>query len=126
MGGLIPVVGWDTLDELKANMLGWKSRSFSRVTILHRRPTGSADGAWRNWFKNGRANYVTGYHPLFMVLKCVKRVPQKPYFLAALGLLCGFVSGYIKRESQVADKDLIRYVRKQQLGRLFLQDSIWK
>jgi len=126
MGGLPPVVGWDTLDELKANMLGWTSRSFSHVNILHRRPTGSADGAWRNWFKNGRANYITGYHPLFMTLKCVKRVPQKPYLLGALGLFCGFVSGYIKRESQVADRELIRYVRKQQLRRLLLQDSIWK
>ncbi len=125
-GGLLPAPGWDTLDELKANMLGWTTRSFPNVNVWHQRPTGSADGAWRNWFKNGRANYITGYHPLFMALKCVKRVPQKPYFLAALGLFCGFVSGYIKREPQVADRELIRYVRKQQLGRLFLQDSIWK
>jgi glycosyltransferase involved in cell wall biosynthesis len=126
MGGLPPVVGWDTLDELKANMLGWTSRSFPQIRILHRRPTGAADGAWRNWFKNGRANYITGYHPLFMTLKCVKRVPQKPYFLAALGLFCGFVSGYINHEPQVADRELILYVRKQQLRRLFWQSSIWK
>jgi poly-beta-1,6-N-acetyl-D-glucosamine synthase len=126
MGGLPPVVGWDTLDELKANMLGWTSRTFTNVKILHRRPTGAADGAWRNWVKNGRANYITGYHPLFMALKCAKRIPQRPYFLAALGLFCGFVSGYLKGEPQVDDRALIRYVRKQQLRRLFLQESLWK
>ena len=126
MGGLPPVVGWDTLDELKANMLGWTSRSFPQITVLHRRPTGAADGAWRNWFKNGRANYITGYHPLFMTLKCLKRLLQRPYFVAALGLFCGFISGYVRHESQIEDKALIQYIRKQQLRCLFLQDSIWK
>src|SRR4029077_9964358 len=25
LGGLYPVTGWDTLDEVKANMLGWRT-----------------------------------------------------------------------------------------------------
>lgn len=125
-GGLLPVTGWDTLDEVKANMLGWTTRSFNHIQILHRRPTGSADGAWRNWFKNGRANYITGYHPLFMFLKCLKRVRQKPYVIAAVGLFCGFISGYIMRAQQVSDEGLIRYVRKQQVRRMLFQPTIWK
>lgn len=126
LGGLCPVAGWDTIDELKANMLGWTTRSFPHIQILHRRPTGSADGAWRNWFKNGRANYVTGYHPLFMILKCVKRIPQEPIFLASVALFCGFMSGYVRRTSRVADLELISYVRTQQVRRMLLQNSIWK
>jgi glycosyltransferase involved in cell wall biosynthesis len=125
-GGLILAPGWDTLDEVKANMLGWTSRSFDDITFVHRRPTGSADGTWRNWFKNGRANYISGYHPLFMLLKCVKRVVQRPYVVMACGLFSGFVSGYIKGVPQVQDKPLIRYVRRQQLRRLLFQTSIWK
>lgn len=85
-GGVPPVTGWDTIDEVKANMLGWSSRTFPEVSLLHRRETGSADGAWKNWCKNGRANYITGYHPLFMLLKCLKRIPQRPFFLAAFAL----------------------------------------
>jgi biofilm PGA synthesis N-glycosyltransferase PgaC len=126
LGGLYPVAGWDTIDELKANMLGWTTRSFRDIQILHRRPTGSADGAWKNWFKNGRANYITGYHPVFMLLKCVKRLSQKPIVLAGIALWCGFVSGYIKGIPRVDEPDLIRYVRKQQLSRLLFQESIWK
>jgi poly-beta-1,6-N-acetyl-D-glucosamine synthase len=125
-GGLIPVPGWDTLDEAKANMMGWTTRSFPHVRLLHRRLTGAADGAWRNWFKNGRANYITGYHPVFMILKCLKRVRQKPYVIAAAGLFCGFVSGYFTKVPQVNDAKLIRYVRTQQIRRLFFQPSIWK
>jgi len=125
LGGLYPVAGWDTIDELKANMLGWTTRSFPDIQILHRRPTGSADGAWKNWFKNGRANYITGYHPLFMLLKCVKRISEEPVMVAALALWCGFLSGYIKRIPRVAEPDLIRYVRRQQVSRLLFKESIW-
>jgi poly-beta-1,6-N-acetyl-D-glucosamine synthase len=124
-GGVPPVTGWDTIDEVKANMLGWTSRTFPDLTLLHRRETGSADGAWRNWCKNGRANYITGYHPLFMLLKCLKRIPQQPVFLSAFGLLYGYTSGYVRGLPQVPDKPLIRYVRQQQIRRLLFQRSIW-
>jgi poly-beta-1,6-N-acetyl-D-glucosamine synthase len=126
LGGLVAAPGWDTLDELKANMLGWTTHSFPHLKILHRRPTGSADGTWRNWFKNGRANYVSGYHPAFMILKCFRRLLMKPYFIAGCALFCGFASGYIKRVPQVDEKELIRYVRNQQIRRLLFQSSIWK
>ena len=124
--GLYAVPGWDTLDEVKANMLGWTTRSFPHVKIVHRRITGSADGVWKNWFKNGRANYITGYHPLFMLMKCVKRIPEEPFFMGAAGLFCGFASGYLRGVPQVPEPALIRYVRKQQVQRLLLRESIWK
>src|SRR5664280_1358667 len=66
IGGLLKVPGWDTVDEVKANMLGWKTRTFQDLKVLNHRPTGAADGAWKNSVKDGRADYVSGYHPLFM------------------------------------------------------------
>lgn len=125
IGGLMKSSGWDTLDEVKANMYGWTSYSFRELKLLHHRPAGAADGAWRNWVKNGRANYFSGYHPMFMLLKCVKRVFEKPYGLAAFGLLTGFIGGYFKRAPQVPDKDLIRYLRQQQMKRLMFRESLW-
>lgn len=126
IGGLWPAPGWDTIDEVKANMLGWQTRSFPHLRVLHRRLTGAADGAWRNWVKNGRANYVSGYHPLFMLLKCLKRTVQKPYLVSAAGLLYGYVSGYLRGIPQVEDPALIGYIRRQQIRRLLLLESIWK
>jgi biofilm PGA synthesis N-glycosyltransferase PgaC len=125
IGGLVRAPGWDTLDEVKANMLGWKTCSFHDLRLVQLKPTGSADGSWKNWVKNGRANYITGYHPLFMLLKCFKRVFQPPYGLAALGLIGGFCAGYIKRLPQVPDPDLIRYLRQQQMNRLLGKPSLW-
>jgi glycosyltransferase involved in cell wall biosynthesis len=126
LGGLVPSPGWDTVDELKAHFLGWKTRGFPELRVLHRRPTGAADGTWRNAVKNGLANYVAAYHPLFMLLKCLKRAVKKPYVVESLGLLYGFVSGYIRRAPRVADPALIQYIRKQQLRRLLLLESMWE
>jgi poly-beta-1,6-N-acetyl-D-glucosamine synthase len=125
IGGLVRAPGWDTLDEVKANMLGWKTCSFPDLRLFQLKPTGAADGSWKNWVKNGRANYITGYHPLFMLLKCFKRIFQPPYGLAALGLLSGFCGGYLGRIPQVPDPDLIRYLRRQQMNRLLGRDSLW-
>lgn len=126
LGGLLRAPGWDTVDELKANMLGWTTRSFPDLQVSHYRFTGAADGAWRNCIKDGRANYITGYHPLFMLLKCVKRLGRKPYLRGSVALMCGFISAYVQKTPRVQDRSLIRYTRQQQIRRLLLQESIWK
>ena len=125
IGGLLRAPGWDTLDEVKANMLGWTTYSFRELRLLQLKPTGAADGSWKNWVKNGRANYITGYHPLFMLLKCFKRTFESPYGLAALGLFTGFFGGYLGAVQKVPDPALIRYLRRQQLNRLFGRQSLW-
>jgi len=124
--GLIKAPGWDTVDELKANMLGWSTRSFPNVTAVQCRPTGATNSIWGNWVKNGRANYISGYHPFFMLLKCLSRAGQKPFLITGAGLFYGYVSGYLTRTPRVDDQDLIRYIRKQQLRRLTFRDSIWR
>lgn len=125
IGELIRAPGWDTLDELKANMLGWKTLTFPDVKITHHKIAGSADGSWTNWVKNGLANYIVGYHPLFMLVKSARRLFKKPYGIQALGLLFGFFSGYIKGIPHVPDPELIAYLRKQQLRKMLLQSSLW-
>lgn len=125
IGGLHRAPGWDTIDELKANMLGWDTRSFPEVPLRHHRYTGAADGKWKNYVKFGVANYVTGYHPLFMAVKCLRRCFQRPYLLGAMGLGWGFLRAYLQKLPQVDDRDLIRYVRHQQLNKLLLRPSLW-
>jgi poly-beta-1,6-N-acetyl-D-glucosamine synthase len=122
----LPAPGWDTLDEIKANSLGWKTRSFPQLHLVHQRDTGAADGLWRSLVKYGRANYICGYHPLFMLSKCVVRVTRKPYVIGSIGLMYGFVSGYLTNLPQVDDRPVIAYLRRQQLGRLFGGETIWR
>jgi glycosyltransferase involved in cell wall biosynthesis len=122
---LVVAPGWDTIDEVKANMHGWKTKTFLSLKIIQLKPTGGVDGNWRNWFKNGRANYITGYHPVFMLLKCVKRFFQKPYVLCGIALMTGFFSGYLLNVEQIEDRNAIRYLQKQQMNRLLFKPSIY-
>lgn len=125
VGGLIHAPGWDTLDEVKANMLGWITCTLPDINVIHHRPAGAAYGAWNDRVKGGLANYIAGYHPLFMLLKGVRRMLEKPYFIGGCGLLFGFVKGYLTRVPQVEDKALIKYFRAQQMNRLLLRKSLW-
>jgi biofilm PGA synthesis N-glycosyltransferase PgaC len=126
IGGLGDEPGWDTLDEVKANLAGWRTRSFREIGALHQRPTGAAGGSWRDSVKNGRSDYYLGYHPLFALVKCLIRVFGAPYVVDGAGHFYGFMSGYINRRPQVDNKNLMRYLRNQQLRRLLFLDSAWK
>jgi len=125
IGGLIHAPGWDTLDEVKANMLGWNTCTFSDINVIHHRPAGAAYGAWNDRVKGGMGCYIAGYHPLFMLIKSIKRMAQKPYFIGGCGFMFGFVKGYVSRVPQIDDKALIRYFRQQQMNRLFFRKSLW-
>lgn len=125
IGGLICLPGWDTVDELKANMLGWQTRTFADLAVEQLKATGTADGAWQNWIKNGLANYVTGYHPLFMLAKCCRRSLRYPWLMSGLALGWGYLSGYLKRLPRVEDPAFKRYVWRQQWNHLRFRTSLW-
>lgn len=124
--GLVSAPGWDTLDLIKANMAGWRTRTFHEIQMIHHRPTGGAYGAWSNWKKNGTANYLVGYHPFFMLAKCVRRMFCRPYGVAAFGLLYGYCTGYLHRMRRAADPRVIRYLRQQQIRCLLGQSNLWR
>lgn len=126
IGKLIAAPGWDGLDEVKANMHGWQTYSFHDLQVRHYRYTGDADGAWRISVKYGLSDYISGYHPLFMFLKCIKRLLAKPYIVGAAGHAYGYLSGYVKNIPQIDDPALIRYLREQQMRKLTFRTTIWR
>ena len=126
IGGLLRAPGWDTIDEVKANMLGWKTYSFGELQLVHHRLTGTADGLLRDRIKHGIACYVSGYDPLFVIASCVSRLMQKPYIAGSAAIFYGFMKGYWIRMPRVNDKQLIKYLRTQQLRRLCGLETIWK
>jgi poly-beta-1,6-N-acetyl-D-glucosamine synthase len=126
IGGLWPAPGWDAIDEVKANMLGWKSFTFNELRLLHHRLTGAADGILRDRIKHGMACYISGYHPLFVAASCVSRLAQKPYLTGSAAICYGYIKGYWTRAPRVRDAQFIKYIRTQQLRRLWGMESIWK
>ena len=125
IGGLLPLPGWDTVDELMANLLGWHTRTFVELKVEQLKGTGSADGRWRNGMKNGLANYVACYHPLFMLAKCISRALRYPWLIGGLALGWGYLSGYLHRWPREDNPAFRRYVRQQQWNYLRGRPSLW-
>lgn len=126
IGGLYHVPGWDTVDEVKANMLGWSTGSFPELRLIHHRPTGEANGLLRDRMKHGFGCYATGYHPLFVAASCLSRLNQKPYLVGSAAMWWGFLKAPFARVPRVQERRLIRYVQRQQLRRLCGLETIWK
>jgi hypothetical protein len=71
-------------------------------------------------------SYVAGYHPLYMAARCFRQLFRPPHFLGSIGLMWGYVEGYLRRIPRPADRALIEYLREQQLRRLSLRHGIWE
>jgi len=126
IGGLWTGAGWDTIDEVKANMLGWKTHSFEDLQLIHLRPTGAADGHMRDLVKHGLVCYTCGYHPLFVLASCMYRAFRKPYLLGSFAMAWGFSKAYIKHTPRPHDACFTSYLRTQQLRRLCGLPTIWR
>ena len=126
LGGLVKLPGWDTLDEVKAQMLKWETRSFREIKLVQHRFTGDAAGQWSNWKKNGRACYICGYHPMFFLAKSIRRLLQRPYLVGSAALLLGYFGAALRREEQIDDLKLIDFIRREQVKRLTGRPSVWR
>lgn len=126
LGGLVRGLGWDTVDEVTANMKGWRTETFADLHLTHHRVTGSSWGKWQGLVKDGKADYLVGYHPLFFAGKCARRIFKRPFGMETLGLSYGFVRCYVDGTPRVVSPEVMQFVRQQQLNRLLGQASIWK
>lgn len=126
IGGLWPASGWDTIDEVKANMLGWTTHAFPELRLLHHRLTGLEEGLFRDRVKHGVACYVSGYHPLFVAASCVSRLQKKPRIVGSIGMMYGFLKSHLTRPPRLEDRSYLEYIRGQQLRRLLGMETIWR
>jgi glycosyltransferase involved in cell wall biosynthesis len=126
IGGLVSGLGWDTIDEARAMMLGFKSRSFRHIRAYHHRPQGTAGGYLKGNLAAGRAAYNVGYHPLFLIMRAAKRGLSWPPVIGGVFLFAGYLEGYLRRTKKIAPPDLVKFIRRQQLRRLLMMESAWR
>ncbi|MDW7679446.1 MAG: glycosyltransferase family A protein, partial [bacterium] len=126
IGGLIEEEGWDTIDEVKANMLGWVTQNFDELRVIHLRRTQSASGALRGYLNQGHVAYYIGYHPMYMLLRAVRKMFNRPFIVGGVYLYAGYLQGFIKRAPRFEDKKITNYMREQQINKILGKESIWK
>ena len=126
IGGLTSGLGWDTIDEARAAMLGFTTRSFGHIRARHHRPVGSAAGRWRVGLSAGIAAYQAGYSPWFMLARAAYKVTEKPFGLRSILLLSGYFQCCLRKQKRTADPTLVRFIRRHQLRRLMGLQTIWR
>jgi GT2 family glycosyltransferase len=108
--------GEDWCAEVMARMHGWQVESFPEFRVLHHRRTDK--GILRTRIRQGCMDFSVGTHPVFEVVKCLRRIKEKPYVFGALLRMSGFIlSCYQGKERMVSD-DFVRYLRGEQMERL--------
>jgi poly-beta-1,6-N-acetyl-D-glucosamine synthase len=113
------ILGWDTIDELRARRHGWRTRSIElpEGDVVHLRPTGMHGGRLRMWCRHGRCAYGSGTHPLAVLLGGVSRARMRPYGLSGLAYVWGWAWAAIRRVPRV-DEDTRRFARREDLRRV--------
>jgi biofilm PGA synthesis N-glycosyltransferase PgaC len=125
IGVLDPDVGWDTLDEARAMLRGYRTRSFRHIKAKHHRPQGTASG-WRARMAAGLAAYRVGYSPLFMLARAARHTVSQPVPFAGALMLAGYVNGYVRGEPRCAEPEVVQFIRRHQHRRLLFQESLWR
>jgi hypothetical protein len=118
VGGIEERLGWDTIDETYARMRGYRTRAFDDVRARHHRPWGSADGRLRGSARIGECAYIVQYSLPWVLLRTVKTCAARPYVLAGLWFLAGYVNAWIRRRPRLEDDDFRRFVRQELRARL--------
>jgi len=119
IGGLKSTLGWDTIDELQAQMHGWETRSYKELIIVHHRRMASRGGISKGNYRVGYTAYKLGYHPLYMIMRSIYRMIDRPFIVGGLVLFYGYLKAALKREKYVVDKETVNYLRHRQLKSLF-------
>lgn len=115
-----PFLGWDTIDETRAKMRGWRVRSLELPggDPIHLRPTGTYDGVTLRGFRRvGHAAWGYGSHPLGVLAGTASRMRDEPLVLGGLAFFWGWLQAAVRREPR-AEAETRSFFRAQQLHRL--------
>jgi poly-beta-1,6-N-acetyl-D-glucosamine synthase len=120
IGGYTPLYhgGSDTLAQLEVQRAGWAVLTRPELHIFHYRPTSSAGGIWRGVFRTGMEDGSLGYHPLFELAKCSRRITCRPVLFGSLVRLSGYLWWNLSGRKPAVRPETVAFVRKQQLDKL--------
>jgi cellulose synthase/poly-beta-1,6-N-acetylglucosamine synthase-like glycosyltransferase len=104
-------MGWDGIDELKAQSRGWSTRVLTDLTFRHHRPVGARDGSgWRR-LAEGRGAHYMGYRASYLVVRSLYQSRRDP---RALAMIVGYVESAVRRRPVLDDPRAVRHLREKQ------------
>ncbi|RZU00784.1 glycosyltransferase family 2 protein [Rivibacter subsaxonicus] len=112
IGGFVARKGWDTVDEIRAGLLGWRTGHFDDIRFRHLKPEGAAMGSLSTHRFHGEIYYQTGGGPMFLLAKVAHRAcTAKPYLLGGAAMLTGYLVPLVARRQRLVSDAEARYYR---------------
>jgi poly-beta-1,6-N-acetyl-D-glucosamine synthase len=113
------LLGWDTIDEVRARLAGWTVAS---VDVpgggpVQLRAMGLHDGLLRGYRRWGRCAWGYGEHPLHVLAVAAQRIGDHPPVLGSANYALGWLLAAARRAPR-AELAVRRHVRDDQLRRL--------
>jgi biofilm PGA synthesis N-glycosyltransferase PgaC len=119
IGGFVPARGWDTVDEIRAQLRGWRTRHFEDLEFHHLKNEGSGIGTLRTNSMHGEIFYLTGGGGLFFIFKLLHRILfGSPFFLGGVFLLLGYMRAWGPRKPRLVTTIESKFYRKQLNARI--------
>ncbi len=118
IGGLIPEMGWDTIDEILASYYGYEVRVLNNLKVKHLRPIGNAYSRNSSYLQ-GAAFYKMRYGIIIGILACLKGFLIKKSLSFLFWSIIGFLNGYLKKEPFVVSKRQGGFIRKFRVKSIF-------
>jgi hypothetical protein len=121
IGGLVKGLGWDSIDNFQAMMLGWQTKTFpdEALKVIHLRPMGSSDkNILRSMIRYGRAAYFIGIHPLYLMASAFYHMLDYPYIVGSLCFIIGYLQALLQGAERYNNKNFRQFFHKWQLSKL--------
>lgn len=120
VGGYVPIKGGaiDWIAVTTARMKGWQTRTYTEKYTFHHRKLGTGNNsALMVNFHYGRKAYYVGGHPLWIFIRALGQLKQRPYLVAGFLFFWGYTWSAIKRVPRVVTPELMAFHRKEQMQR---------
>jgi biofilm PGA synthesis N-glycosyltransferase PgaC len=103
---------WDGIDQIKANVHGWTTTTFTDLPFRHHRREGERDGSRRRaWQAQGHAAYYMGYRWWYLLFRALHRARSEP---AAVAMLSTYATDALRRAPRCADPTVRAHLRRSQ------------
>jgi poly-beta-1,6-N-acetyl-D-glucosamine synthase len=101
-----------SVDETRAHLAGFTTRTLRHLRFRHHRPEGSGEGSgWKNWRNQGLASHHMHYRPSYVLARFGFRIGSEP---RALALLTGYAEGFVRRAPRYDDARVVHALRERQ------------
>jgi biofilm PGA synthesis N-glycosyltransferase PgaC len=118
---LEPTLGWDGVDEVLAELRGYRTQGFTEIGFRHHRRVGEREGRLRAGSALGRQAWYMGYRPTYLLLRALYRTRAN---IASIAMVWGYAAAAAAGDPRCPNPLVLDRVRDEQRLRRVLRNRV--